>query len=124
MGKEVTLPTLRLAIFASLTARFAIWLMKDLPLGTWIRFVVWLVIGVLAAFQRGYFGDDREVVARLRAHDVDLVCLAGFLQLLVIPDDYLGRVLNIHPALIPAFCGRAAGVPEPAISTASGAVPQ
>jgi phosphoribosylglycinamide formyltransferase 1 len=36
----------------------------------------------------------------------DLVCLAGFLQLLVIPDDYLGRVLNIHPALIPAFCGK------------------
>jgi folate-dependent phosphoribosylglycinamide formyltransferase PurN len=37
---------------------------------------------------------------------VDLVCLAGFLQLLPIPDDYLNRVLNIHPALIPAFCGK------------------
>ena len=41
-----------------------------------------------------------------RQAGADLVCLAGFLQLLVIPNDYLGRVLNIHPALIPAFCGK------------------
>ena len=37
---------------------------------------------------------------------MDLVCLAGFLQLLVIPPDFSGRVLNIHPSLIPAFCGK------------------
>jgi phosphoribosylglycinamide formyltransferase-1 len=37
---------------------------------------------------------------------VDLVCLAGFLQFLPIPDDFHNRVLNIHPALIPAFCGQ------------------
>jgi phosphoribosylglycinamide formyltransferase-1 len=36
---------------------------------------------------------------------VELVCLAGFLQLIHIPDDFQGRVMNIHPALIPAFCG-------------------
>lgn len=36
---------------------------------------------------------------------VDLVTLAGFLSLIRIPDRYLGRVMNIHPALIPAFCG-------------------
>ncbi len=41
-----------------------------------------------------------------RRHRADLVCLAGFLQLLVIPDDFIGRVMNIHPALIPAFCGK------------------
>jgi len=34
------------------------------------------------------------------------VCLAGFLQLLTIPEDFAGRVMNIHPALIPAFCGK------------------
>src|SRR5437868_7559018 len=28
------------------------------------------------------------------------------MQLIVIPDDFIGRVLNIHPALIPAFCGK------------------
>jgi folate-dependent phosphoribosylglycinamide formyltransferase PurN len=32
--------------------------------------------------------------------------MAGFLQLVHIPDDFLGRVMNIHPSLIPAFCGK------------------
>jgi len=41
----------------------------------------------------------------LRGHGVDLVCLAGYLKLLRIPEDFAGRVMNIHPALIPAFCG-------------------
>ena len=37
----------------------------------------------------------------------DLVCLAGFLQLIEVPDDFTGRVMNIHPSLsIPAFCGK------------------
>lgn len=36
----------------------------------------------------------------------DLVALAGFLQLIHIPKDFMNRVLNIHPALIPAFCGK------------------
>ena len=30
----------------------------------------------------------------------------GFLQLIEVPDEFLGRVMNIHPALIPAFCGK------------------
>jgi formyltetrahydrofolate-dependent phosphoribosylglycinamide formyltransferase len=38
--------------------------------------------------------------------DVDLVVLAGFLSKLEIPERYRNRVMNIHPALIPAFCGR------------------
>jgi formyltetrahydrofolate-dependent phosphoribosylglycinamide formyltransferase len=37
---------------------------------------------------------------------VDLVCLGGFLHLIHVPDDFVGRVMNIHPALIPAFCGK------------------
>jgi phosphoribosylglycinamide formyltransferase-1 len=36
----------------------------------------------------------------------DLVILGGFLSLLQIPADYKGRVINIHPSLIPAFCGK------------------
>jgi phosphoribosylglycinamide formyltransferase 1 len=36
----------------------------------------------------------------------DLVCLAGFLSLWTVPDRYLGRVMNIHPALLPAFGGK------------------
>lgn len=37
---------------------------------------------------------------------VDLVALGGFLSLLRIPMDFQYRVMNIHPALIPAFCGK------------------
>ena len=37
---------------------------------------------------------------------VDLVCLAGFLSYWIIPERYLGRVMNIHPALLPAFGGK------------------
>ncbi len=36
----------------------------------------------------------------------DLVVMAGFLSLWTIPDRYLGRVMNIHPALIPMFSGK------------------
>lgn len=41
----------------------------------------------------------------IEAHDADLVVLAGFLSLFQPRERYAGRVLNIHPALIPAFCG-------------------
>ncbi|MFO0945987.1 MAG: phosphoribosylglycinamide formyltransferase [Planctomycetota bacterium] len=43
---------------------------------------------------------------KCRNHDVDLVCMAGFLKLIEIPGDFTGRVMNIHPALIPAFAGK------------------
>ena len=41
-----------------------------------------------------------------REAKVELVTLAGFLSLIRIPVDFEHRVMNIHPALIPAFCGR------------------
>jgi phosphoribosylglycinamide formyltransferase-1 len=37
---------------------------------------------------------------------VDLVCMAGFLSYWIIPERYAGRVINIHPALLPAFGGK------------------
>ena len=50
---------------------------------------------------------DAEVVATLRDHGVELVCLAGFMRLLspVFVRAYPGRILNVHPALLPAFPG-------------------
>ncbi len=50
---------------------------------------------------------DRSVVAELRKHEVDLVCLAGFLRLLTgeFVRAFPGRILNIHPSLLPAFPG-------------------
>lgn len=40
-----------------------------------------------------------------REANVDYVAMAGFLKLAPVPADFTGRVVNIHPALIPAFCG-------------------
>jgi len=50
---------------------------------------------------------DREVVAALKEAQVDLVCLAGFMRLLspYFVRAFPGRILNIHPALLPAFPG-------------------
>jgi phosphoribosylglycinamide formyltransferase-1 len=50
---------------------------------------------------------DAELVEILRAHHVDLVCLAGFMRLLspVFVRAFPARVVNIHPALLPAFPG-------------------
>jgi phosphoribosylglycinamide formyltransferase-1 len=59
---------------------------------------------------RGSYADaeefSRSIFDLLREADVDLVTLAGFLTLIEIPEDFRYRVMNIHPALIPSFCGR------------------
>jgi phosphoribosylglycinamide formyltransferase-1 len=50
---------------------------------------------------------DREVVAALQSRHVDLVCLAGYMR--VLSSDFIaayrGRILNIHPSLLPLFPG-------------------
>ncbi len=50
---------------------------------------------------------DAALAAALRACEVDLVCLAGFLRLVGAPllDAFPQRILNIHPSLLPAFPG-------------------
>ena len=42
----------------------------------------------------------------LAPYKPDLICLAGFMSLLKIPDAYTRRVINIHPSLLPAFGGK------------------
>ena len=75
--------------------------------------------GVLIAQERGIpvriipsAGMDREaydklLIEELNIHDVDLVCLAGFMRLLSAGfiNAFPGKVLNIHPSLLPAFPG-------------------
>lgn len=50
---------------------------------------------------------DAEIIASLQAHDVDLVCLAGYMRLLSAEfvRAFPHRILNIHPSLLPAFPG-------------------
>ncbi len=53
---------------------------------------------------------EQEIVAALGERQIDLVCLAGYMRLLsrYFIDAYRGRILNIHPSLLPAFPGLAA----------------
>jgi phosphoribosylglycinamide formyltransferase-1 len=51
------------------------------------------------AYEAALFGPIREAGA-------DLVILAGFLSLLPIPSDYEGKIINVHPALLPSFGGK------------------
>jgi len=50
---------------------------------------------------------DREVVTALQQHNVDLVCLAGYMRLLSpwFVKQFSRKILNIHPSLLPAFPG-------------------
>jgi phosphoribosylglycinamide formyltransferase-1 len=50
---------------------------------------------------------DAEIVSELKRRGVDLVCLAGYMRILSqdFLDSYRGRILNIHPSLLPAFPG-------------------
>lgn len=50
---------------------------------------------------------DAEIIASLKAHQVDLVCLAGYMRLLStgFVRAFPQRILNIHPSLLPAFPG-------------------
>jgi phosphoribosylglycinamide formyltransferase-1 len=50
---------------------------------------------------------DRQVVAVLNKHNVDLICLAGYMRLLspYFVASFPNRILNIHPSLLPSFPG-------------------
>jgi phosphoribosylglycinamide formyltransferase-1 len=65
-----------------------------------------------ATVESKLFGGDREAFERalhevLLAYSIDLVCLAGFLRLLTpwFVRQWEGRILNIHPALLPSYRG-------------------
>ena len=51
---------------------------------------------------------DRAIAAHMQAFDVDLVVMAGYLSIVgdALIHAYENRIINIHPALIPSFCGK------------------
>ncbi len=49
---------------------------------------------------------SKSVFDPIRHSKADLIVLGGFLSLVEIPPDYQGKVINVHPALIPAFSGK------------------
>lgn len=62
---------------------------------------------VIARRGRSRQEHDIEIIAALRSEEVDLVCLAGYMRLLspAFIEAYRGRILNIHPSLLPSFPG-------------------
>ena len=67
------------------------------------------VLGLQKAEKYGYPNfhavDNLATNAILKNYEVNLICLAGYLKLYEPPSELERNVLNIHPALIPAFCG-------------------
>jgi len=59
-----------------------------------------------AAIDGGTLGGER-LLAQLHSHRIDLVVLAGYLRLVpeIVVNEYRGRIVNVHPALLPAFGG-------------------
>jgi len=67
------------------------------------------VLGLEKAEKYGYpafhESDNEKINDIISQYDVDIVCLAGYLKLYTPPQSLLKRVINIHPSLIPSFCG-------------------
>lgn len=49
---------------------------------------------------------SETIFTAVRDAGVDLIVMGGFLRRLTIPGDFANRIVNIHPSLIPAFCGK------------------
>jgi len=49
---------------------------------------------------------ETELLALVEAHDIDLVVLAGYLRRVPVPESLAGKIVNIHPALLPGFGGK------------------
>lgn len=57
-------------------------------------------------FRKKWQAYSEEITRRLKPYEPDLIALAGFMCFYVVPPEYAGKVMNIHPALIPSFCGK------------------
>jgi len=67
------------------------------------------VLGLAKAEKYGYpafhCADNAGINAILGNYDIDIICLAGYLKLYTPPKGLARAVVNIHPSLIPSFCG-------------------
>jgi phosphoribosylglycinamide formyltransferase-1 len=68
-------------------------------------------VKTVALSPKNFASDDaynEALLTTLQEHQVDLVCLAGYMRALGanVVNAFRGRIMNVHPALIPAFCGK------------------
>lgn len=107
----------RLALFISGGGRTALNIADEIDTGKLIAEIAVVVAsrlcdgverckerGLDVIIAKGVIPKDR-LAQILSEYRVDLVCLAGYLKLLPIPDGWQGRILNIHPSLLPKFGG-------------------
>lgn len=54
------------------------------------------------------FDEEDDLIKKLKAEKIDLIVLAGFLRILSkeFINEFDGRIINVHPSLIPSFCGK------------------
>jgi len=96
--REGTIPNTEIAIVIS-----------DKPAARGLELAAQRGIETRAIERRGRTREEheREIIDVLREHQVDLVCLAGYMRLLspCFVEAFRGRILNIHPSLLPSFPG-------------------
>ena len=85
---------------------------EDGSLNCRIKVVVSNVDGVLGIEKARNYGyptfvakDSESTNDILKDYDIDIICLAGYLKLYTPPQNLKRNVVNIHPAIIPMFCG-------------------
>ena len=71
------------------------------------RFGIECFVFTPKGYPGGKAGYEAEIVRRLDAKKIDLVCLAGYMRIVgeTLLGAYEGRIINIHPSLLPAFKG-------------------
>jgi phosphoribosylglycinamide formyltransferase 1 len=62
--------------------------------------------GIPAYHALGASGHWADPFSFIRHHECDLVCMAGWIKFLNIPEDFTNRVMNIHPSILPDFGGK------------------
>lgn len=110
-------PNPRIAVFISGSGRTLVNLAERIEAGEFPATIALVVasrecLGVERAHERSLpvhvipgSPETEQLAHLLREHDVDWVVLAGYTVLLPIPEGFEGRVVNIHPALLPKFGG-------------------
>lgn len=109
--------TARLAVFLSGSGRTLVNIAERIEAGSLRAEIVLVVasrecLGAERARERGFETrvmpgnlSANEVESALRSVDADYAALAGYLRLLGVPEPYRGKMVNIHPALLPSFGG-------------------
>ena len=62
----------------------------------------------LSKIKAVYETDEDKIIEQLKENNIDLIVLAGYLKIITpkFVDEFRNKIINIHPSLIPSFCGK------------------